>query len=35
MMPDEYRMIQTAELKLPHGWKVGDPIPRVPGENGS
>ncbi len=27
--PDEYRKIQTEELRLPHGWKVGQPIPRL------
>jgi hypothetical protein len=33
--PDEYRKIQSEELRLPHGWRVGDPIPRLPAENGS
>jgi hypothetical protein len=33
--PDEYRQIQCEELRLPHGWRVGDPIPRLPVENGS
>jgi len=33
--PDEYRKIQNEELRLPHGWKIGDPIPRLPAENGS
>jgi hypothetical protein len=26
--PDEFRMIQKEELKLPNGWMVGDLIPR-------
>jgi len=26
--PDEYQKIQTEELTLPHGWKVGDLIPK-------
>lgn len=26
--PDEYLKIQTEELKLPHGWTIGGPIPR-------
>jgi len=33
--PDEYQKIQSEELRLPHGWKIGDPIPRLPAENGS
>lgn len=26
--PDEFRMIQRRELALPHGWEVGELIPR-------
>jgi hypothetical protein len=26
--PDEFRQIQDRRLELPHGWKLGDPIPR-------
>jgi hypothetical protein len=32
--PDEFQRIQNDELKLPNGWKVGDPIPRTPTEEG-
>lgn len=28
--PEEYRRIQGDELRLPDGWKIGDPIPRLP-----
>ncbi len=31
--PDEFRRIQDRQLELPHGWTVGDPIPR-PSEKG-
>ena len=27
--PDEFLRIQSQELKLPHGWKIADPIPRL------
>ena len=30
--PDEFQKIQHQQLELPHGWKVGDPIPRPPVE---
>jgi hypothetical protein len=33
--PDEYRKIQSEELRLPHGWRIGHPIPRLPTEAGS
>jgi len=33
--PEEYRKIRSEELTLPHGWRVGDPIPRLSSENGS
>jgi hypothetical protein len=26
---DEYRQIQSEQLRLPHGWRVGEPIPRL------
>ena len=26
--PDEFRKIQDRQLELPHGWRVGEPIPR-------
>jgi hypothetical protein len=26
--PEEYQQVQSQELKLPNGWKVGDLIPR-------
>ena len=26
--PEEYQQVQTQELKLPNGWKIGDLIPR-------
>lgn len=32
--PDEFQKIQDRQLELPHGWKVGDPIPRSPVEGG-
>jgi hypothetical protein len=32
--PDEFQQIQDQELMLPHGWRVGDPIPRPPAEEG-
>ena len=32
--PDEFRQIQSDHLKLPHGWTIGEPIPR-PSENGT
>jgi hypothetical protein len=32
---DEYRKIQSDELRLPHGWSIGDPIPRLPTGAGS
>lgn len=32
--PDEFRRIQDQEWTLPHGWKVGDPIPRPPAGEG-
>ena len=30
--PDEFQKIQDRRLELPHGWKVGEPIPRPPEE---
>ncbi len=27
--PDEFRKIQTEEWRLPRGWKIGQPIPRL------
>lgn len=33
--PEEYGRIQSAELTLPHGWWIGDRIPRRPSESGS
>lgn len=33
--PDEYRKIQSEELRLPHGWSIGDPIPRLRAGAGS
>jgi hypothetical protein len=33
--PEEYQKIQSEELALPHGWKIGDPIPRPSSESGS
>jgi len=32
--PDEFQKIQSDELKLPNGWKVGDLIPKTPSMNG-
>jgi hypothetical protein len=32
--PEEFQKIQDQQLALPHGWKVGDPIPRPPLEEG-
>jgi hypothetical protein len=32
--PDEFQKIQNQHLELPHGWKIGDPIPRPPAEEG-
>jgi hypothetical protein len=32
--PDEFQRIRNQQLKLPHGWEVGDPIPRPPAEVG-
>jgi len=32
--PDEFQKIKNQELKLPHGWKVGELIPRPPCEEG-
>lgn len=32
--PDEYRRIRAEELPLPHGWRVGDLIPRPLAEDG-
>lgn len=32
--PDEFQKIQNQQLELPHGWTVGDPIPRPTPENG-
>lgn len=26
--PDEFQKLQARQLELPHGWTVGDPIPR-------
>ena len=33
--PEEHRKILSEELTLPHGWKIGAPIPRPSSENGS
>lgn len=33
--PEEFRKIQDRSLELPHGWEVGDPIPRPPAVEGS
>ncbi len=33
--PDEFRKIQSEELALPHGWRIGGPIPRLATETGS
>jgi len=33
--PEEYQKLQSEELTLPHGWKIGDPIPRPSPESGS
>jgi hypothetical protein len=30
--PAEFVQIQSRQLELPHGWEVGDPIPRMPAE---
>jgi hypothetical protein len=32
--PDEFQKIQNQQLELPHGWKIGDPIPMPPAEAG-
>jgi len=32
--PDEFERIQAHQLELPHGWTVGELIPRPPEENG-
>lgn len=33
--PDEFQKLQDGHLELPHGWSVGEPIPRpVPAEAG-
>ncbi|MDB5350932.1 MAG: hypothetical protein JWN86_2179 [Planctomycetota bacterium] len=32
--PDEFRKIRDQELKLPHGWTVGNLIPRPPSGEG-
>lgn len=32
--PDEYQRIHSHQPELPHGWKVGDMIPRPPTEEG-
>jgi hypothetical protein len=32
--PDEFQKIQNQQLELPHGWKIGNPIPRPPAEAG-
>lgn len=32
--PDEFQKIQNQQLELPHGWKIGTPIPRAPAEAG-
>jgi hypothetical protein len=32
--PEEFQKIQDQQLELPHGWKVGDPIPKPPAEQG-
>jgi hypothetical protein len=30
--PDEFAMIESEELKLPRGWKLGEELPRPPDE---
>jgi hypothetical protein len=32
--PDEFQKIRDQQLELPHGWKVGGPIPKPPPEEG-
>jgi len=32
--PEEFQKIQNHQMELPHGWTVGDPIPRPPAESG-
>jgi hypothetical protein len=33
--PEEFQKIQDGGLALPHGWKVGDTIPKPPAEEGA
>jgi hypothetical protein len=32
--PEEFEKIRSRELELPHGWRVGDEIPKPPAEEG-
>lgn len=32
--PEEFEMIERNELKLPHGWTIGEEIPRPAGSDG-
>ncbi len=32
--PEEFQKLQDQQLELPHGWKVGDPIPKPHEEDG-
>jgi hypothetical protein len=32
--PDEFQKIQNQQLELPHGWKIGDSIPKPAAEEG-